>query len=309
VAHLLRSTQPDHSQRFEFDFELAQGRSMGRTGGKGRLGTVVYDGPDLWRAEDLPSGPATLRIRRLGHLAEVDAWGPGLEEALAKVPGLLGASDEPSRLQPTDPVVSRWVAQHPTARLTRTGTIWEHLIPTITGQKVPGPNNKAAWQGILRTWGRTPAGDAHPDLRLAPDPDVIAGLADHDFHRFDLERKRAETLIEVGRRARRLEEAARMEPPAARQRLEAVRGVGPWSSAVVTLMAHGDPDAVITGDYWLPSYVAWHLAGERRADDRRMLELLEPYRGQRARVQGFAKAAGAPPRRGPRLALVDLSDR
>ena len=46
-----------------------------------------------------------------------------------------------------------------------------------------------------------------------------------------------------------------------------------------------------------------------QADDARMLELLEPYRGQRARVQGFAKAAGAPPRRGPRLALVDIKDR
>ena len=63
------------------------------------------------------------------------------------------------------------------------------------------------------------------------------------------------------------------------------------------------------GDYWIPSYVSWHLAGERRASDDHMLELLEPYRGQRARVQGFAKAAGAPPRRGPRLALVDIKDR
>ena len=31
--------------------------------------------------------------------------------------------------------------------------------------------------------------------------------------------------------------------------------------------------------------MAWALAGEPRADDARMLELLEPYRGQRGRVQ------------------------
>lgn len=282
---------------------------MGRTGGKGALGSVVYDGPDLWRAEDLPSGRATLRIRRLGHVAEVDAWGPGLEAALDKVPGLLGAHDDPSRLIPVDPVVERWAKEHPRARMTRTGTIWEHLLPTITGQKVPGPNNKSAWQGILHRWGRTPEGAAPSTLRLPPDPDVIAGLAYHELHRFDVERKRAEIIIEVGRRARRLEEAATMEPPAARRRLEAIRGIGPWSSSIVVMLGHGDPDSVIVGDYWIPSYVSWHLAGERRAGDERMLELLEPYKGQRARVQGYAKAAGAPPRRGPRMSLVDLQGR
>ncbi|MDG2114733.1 MAG: DNA-3-methyladenine glycosylase 2 family protein, partial [Actinomycetota bacterium] len=197
----------------------------------------------------------------------------------------------------------------PHARMTRTGTIWEHLLPTITGQKVPGANNKSAWQGILHRWGRAPEGPAPPALRLPPHPDAVAGLAYHEFHRFDIERKRAEIILEVGRRARRLEEAATMEPPTARRRLEAIRGIGPWSSSIVVMLALGDPDSVIIGDYWIPSYVSWHLAGERRASDARMLELLEPYKGQRARVQGFAKAAGAPPRRGPRLSLVDLQGR
>ncbi len=307
--HLARDDVPDHSERYEFDFLLDQGRSMGRTGGKGPLGPVVYDGPDLWRAEDLPSGRATLRIRRLGHVAEVDGWGPGLAESMEKVPGLLGALDDPTRLVPVDPVVARWVKENPHSRLTRTGTIWEHLLPTISGQKVPGPNAKAGWQGILRRWGRRPEGPAPDDLVLPPDPDVIAGLSYAEFHRFDIERKRAEVIIEVGRRHRRLEEAATMEGPAARKRLEAIRGIGPWSSSIVAMLALGDPDSVIVGDYWIPSYVSWHLAGERRASDKRMLELLEPYRGQRARVQGFAKAAGAPARRGPRLSLVDIQGR
>jgi 3-methyladenine DNA glycosylase/8-oxoguanine DNA glycosylase len=150
-----------------------------------------------------------------------------------------------SRLVAHDPVVARWlkVYQHP--RITRTGTIWEHLIPTITGQKVPGENNRASWQGILRRWGQPPPGPT---------------------------------------------------PPAARRRIEAICGLGPWSSSIVVMLGLGDPDSVIVGDYQIPSYVAWHLAGERRAEDPRMLELLEPYKGQRARVQAFAKMAGAPPR-------------
>jgi hypothetical protein len=50
--------------------------------------------------------------------------------------------------------------------------------------------------------------------------------------------------------------------------------------------------------------VAWALAGEARADDARMLELLEPYRGHRGRVIRLLVAGHpGPPRFGPRLPL------
>ena len=69
------------------------------------------------------------------------------------------------------------------------------------------------------------------------------------------------------------------------------------------MRAHGDPDAVSVGDYHVPNMVAWALAGEPRADDARMLELLEPYRGQRGRVQRYLEVGRiTAPRYGPRLA-------
>ena len=68
-------------------------------------------------------------------------------------------------------------------------------------------------------------------------------------------------------------------------------------------IAFGDPDAISVGDYHLPNVVAWALAREPRADDAHMLELLEPYRGQRGRVQRLLEAAGIQaPRYGPRMA-------
>ena len=63
-----------------------------------------------------------------------------------------------------------------------------------------------------------------------------------------------------------------------------------------------------TGDYHLPDQVAWALAGEPRADDARMLELLEPWRGHRGRVLRLLGAgAGAAPRYGPRMPLRSIS--
>lgn len=89
----------------------------------------------------------------------------------------------------------------------------------------------------------------------------------------------------------------------ARRRLLAVAGVGPWTAAEAARLALGDPDAVSFGDYNVPHLVSWALAGEERGSDERMLELLEPYRGQRARVVRLLELSGiAPPRYGPRLA-------
>ena len=58
---------------------------------------------------------------------------------------------------------------------------------------------------------------------------------------------------------------------AARRRLQALPGLGPWSAAEVALVALGDPDAVSVGDYHLPHLVSWALAGEPRGSDERML--------------------------------------
>jgi 3-methyladenine DNA glycosylase/8-oxoguanine DNA glycosylase len=90
----------------------------------------------------------------------------------------------------------------------------------------------------------------------------------------------------------------------ATRRLCAIPGIGQWTAAEVAGVAFGDPDAVSLGDYGLPHLVSYALAGEPRGTDERMLELLEPYRGNRGRVLRLLSAGGIDaPRRGPRLPL------
>ena len=85
--------------------------------------------------------------------------------------------------------------------------------------------------------------------------------------------------------------------------LRAIPGIGPWTAAEVGIRAFGDPDAVSVGDFHLPNMVAWALAGEPRGTDERMLELLEPYRGQRGRVLRLLELSGGGAA-APRAALV-----
>ncbi|MEA2461162.1 MAG: hypothetical protein QOH90_1339, partial [Actinomycetota bacterium] len=134
-------------------------------------------------------------------------------------------------------------------------------------------------------------------LMLPPDPSVLADMPYFEFHPFGIERRRADVIRRVCAAAERLEESTDLDADEACRRLAGVSGVGPWSSAYCRRIAHGDPDAVIVGDYNLPGVVDWVLAGERTADDARMLELLEPFRGQRGRAMVVIEASGIRPRR------------
>ena len=137
---------------------------------------------------------------------------------------------------------------------------------------------------------------------MPPGPAALAATPYWVFHRFGVERRRAETVRRVAAVAPRLEEAVELPAVAAHRRLRAVPGVGGWTAAEVAIVALGDADAVSVGDFHLPNQVSWALTGEPRGDDDRMLELLEPYRGHRGRVIRLLEAGGiTAPRFGPRM--------
>ncbi len=251
----------------------------------------------VWRATRTPRGPATIRLARSGDRIDVAAWGPGANAAVQSAPGLLGLEDEPDALVPRHRVVADLARRFRGLRLPRTGRVFEALLPAICEQKITGDEARAVFRAIVRTHGEPAPGPG--GLRLPPRPEDLARLPYFAFHALGLERRRSEVMIRAARRADRLEGAPAAE---AVRLLLASPGIGPWTTAETTRVAHGDPDAVSVGDYHVPNLVAWALAGEPRADDPRMLELLEPYRGQRGRVQVLLEASGIrPPRYGPRM--------
>ena len=126
-----------------------------------------------------------------------------------------------------------------------------------------------------------------------------------DFHPLGIERRRADVLRNLARRHSRVAEILAMSPAKATDRLQAFPGVGPWTAAFVVGTVLGDPDAVPVGDFHIPNSVSWALAREPRGSDERMLELLEPYRGQRRRVVMLLKGIRAP-KYGPRSPVRNI---
>jgi 3-methyladenine DNA glycosylase/8-oxoguanine DNA glycosylase len=262
--------------------------------------TVRYDGTTIWRATRTPVGPATLRIHTEGGAIRGRAWGPGAGWVFERLPALLGADDRPALFEPRHRLLRELVRRMPGLRFGRTDAVFEAVLPAIVEQKVTGTEARRSYRLLILRYGEPAPGPG--GLRLAPAPEVLAGVRAFMMHPLGLEARRAETIRRAAVVARRLEEAVGMSPEMAMRRLRAVPGIGTWTAAEAARVSLGDPDAVSIGDYHVPSLVSWALAGEPRADDARMLELLEPYRGQRARVVRLLEAAGLqPPRFGPRM--------
>ncbi len=255
----------------------------------------------LIRTTRTSEGPATVALQLREGRLHAEAWGPGADRALAGVPALVGLDDEPADLGAAHRLVPELARRMPGLRIGRSAQVFEALMPAILEQKVTGTEAYNAYRALVRTYGDPAPGPFR--LMVAPAAATIAHLPYYAFHPFGVERRRADTLRYAAARASRLEEATDLPLDAAYRRLTSLPGVGRWTAAEVALRALGDPDAVSVGDYHLPNLVSWALAGEPRADDERMLELLEPYRGQRARVIRLLEASGIrAPRYGPRMA-------
>ena len=255
-----------------------------------------------WRATRTSAGPATIALTQGADSLTAEAWGPGGDVALAAVPRLLGIDTHRPPIDPPHPLLDGLARRFAGVRLTRTEAVLEALVPAILEQKITGDEARRTWRRLVATHGEPAPGPPDLRLRLPPAPETLAALPYYAYHPLGLERRRAELIRRVAARAAWFEAIVDLPLPDAHARLTAVPGIGPWTAAEVAVRALGDPDAVSVGDFHLKNLVAFSLAGEPRADDARMLELLEPWRGQRAWVVRLLELGGAaPPRRGPRL--------
>lgn len=264
--------------------------------------SVHIDGAEIWRATRTPAGIATQRLRQRGEAIEVEAWGPGADWLLEHAPVLLGDGDDDRDFAPTHPILRELHRQHAGLRMLRTEAVMETLVPTVLEQKVAGVEARHAYRQLIRTLGEAAPGPT--PLMVPPSPQVLASTPYWTFHEFGVERRRAEVIQQAARRANRLEALVDLPRDEAYRRLLALPGIGQWSAAEIGAVAFGDPDAVSVGDYHLPHLVSWVLLRQPRGSDQLMLELLEPYRGHRARVIRLLMLSGLqPPRYGPRLPL------
>lgn len=301
--------------------EIEARRSLRRTLGIHRMGwgdptTRLADGRFV-RATITPDGPGTLVIRWVDDPAaddesglDAEAWGPGADWLLDRVDGLVGADDRPGVFEHAHPIVDRALRATRGGRIGASAMLYHHLLPTILAQRITGGEAIRQWARLCYELGEPAPG---PDelvatMRLPPPPASLYRRPAWWFHPLGIEKKRARTLTEVARHADKLWRWTESGVSTTAEKLALLPGIGAWTIGSSLGPVLGDPDAVPVGDYHHPSTVAWALADEPRADDDRMLELLEPYRGQRGRVLlALTSTAGPAPKFGPRQRILPMS--
>src|SRR5438477_6911003 len=263
----------------------------------------------LWRATRTPEGAATLRLSHRHGEVEVEGWGAGAGWAVAHAPALCGEEDDDSGFMPAHhALINRLHREIRGIRTPRTTAVFEALLPSVILQLVTTEQARESYQHLVNAMGEPAPGPVA--LKLPPAPQMLAATPYWAFHRFGIERRRAETIIRAARSVKRLEEVVAMDREAAYHRMLAFPGIGPWTAAKVAAVALGDADAVPVGDYHIPHIVGYALEGTVRSTDERMLELLEPYRGHRGRVIRLLMVAGiGEPKFGPHRPLRNIENK
>ena len=265
------------------------------------------------RAEAGPSGPLVFDAGRCPDGVRVEVWGcaatrldareRALDDARAwlgwydDVPDLVSLTAGHSALQQAARSVG-------TVRLSRLPRVQEAVGRAVIEQLVQLVESRRSIAQLAAAIGQP----ASRNLWCWPTAAMVARTPAYAMRRCGISLRNATALHASALDDAQLERV-RDDFAALDRRLRAIRGIGVWTSAQARL-ALGDPDAVSVGDHNLPSMVCHALADTDPAecDDALMLELLEPYRGQRGRVIqliGRAVSRGHLPRarrRAPRAA-------
>ncbi len=266
----------------------------------------------FWRAALTPAGPVTQALRAVDRVVHSRTWGPGAQWQNEHLPQLLGAADRPP--PGIDGLIDAAISHQPGSRspaarvegwrTPRAGNVWENLLAAVLEQKVTGKEARYSWSRLVRDYGDPAPGPAPAALTVPPPADVVRTVPSWWWRRHGVDRTRSDTIMRLARLPHVLAKLPQCPPEAARRLLTAVPGVGEWTYAEVAQRALGDADAVSVGDYHLAGQVVYAFTGARDGTDERMLELLQPFTGQRYRVVRAIELAGiSRPRRGPRMPI------
>ncbi|MFG1604139.1 DNA-3-methyladenine glycosylase family protein [Actinoplanes sp. NPDC049265] len=259
------------------------------------------DGNDFWLAARTPQGSATLHLARTGTEIVATGHGPGAAWLIDHADAIAGLRDEVEdwpAMAARHPLIARLAKTFAGVRMPASNLLFHRVLRAVLEQKVTGKEAHRAYRATIRHFGEPAPGPG--GLTLPPDPAAVAATPYWVFHPFGVEQRRTQALLRVAAVAARLEACA--DSAEATRRLTALPGIGVWTAAETVRTTYGDADAVSVGDYHIPNTVAWALAGEARGTDQRMIELLEPFRGHRARVCDLLASGGiGAPKFGPRM--------
>jgi len=275
--------------------------------------TTKIEPDSLWRATYTPHGAGTICITAWSHPSpKISHFGPGGQWLADRGLDLLGYSDKQPLITAIHTSVHRAQRRFGSLSLPRTHSPYHEVMPAILGQRVTAIEAFAQWRQLCLRYG-TRAPGPRDDLYLPPDPEVLSRQPYFVLHKFGIEKRRADSLTRTASHAERLIrniDFSHSAPESLTHQLTQLPGIGVWTAATAGGVAFGDPDALLVGDYHVKNTVSFALTGKARGTDEEMVALMEPYRGQRARVVRWLELDGwLAPKFGPRQRISSIVNR
>ena len=262
--------------------------------------TLIRDSTVMSMARRYKSGPATTRYSVHEDSIVVEAWGPGAKEALDASYLVLGLHDNP----PKDlghPRVNRTLKSVMGVHLCRMPFVSQELMQHVLQQQISWRDAAKIWKVVIRKHGEDAPGPLN--LKLPLSFEQLKKIPHHDFQVAGIIENRIPLLREIGRLGHRIDDWLAESVRSFQRKIQTIPQMGPWTANHVLGVSMGEPDVIVPGDFAMPHTVSWGLIGKPRSSDREMIQLLEPFRGNRWRIVRllWAKNINAP-RRGHRIA-------
>ena len=251
-------------------------------------------------ARHFHDGPATLELTERPDALVARAWGPGADAAVEAAHGMLGLHD-PGVGDFGHKRLNAMLRPVMGTRLSRMPSVAQELPCHVLQQQIAWRDAARTWKQLVGTHGEPAPGPSGLTLPLSFDQ--LRRIPTHAYQKAGVIQNRIPTLREIGRLGSRIDDWLKESTERYLRLVQTLPHMGPWTARHTLAVAMGHPDVIVPHDYALPHTVCWALTGQPRGTDRQMVDLLEPFRGNRWRVVRLLWALNiSAPRRGPRLA-------
>ncbi len=247
-------------------------------------------GDTLHKATRLGGRPARLLLRLTPGCAEVSVVGaklrkseePEFQRQVSRLLALQGDTAEFETRHRNHAQLGPLLRHRPGLRIPQTATVFEALVWAILGQQVNLPFAFKLRQRVIRLAGE----DAGDGLVAHPTAEALASLDPDAFAPLQLSRAKAACLVRTAQAvvdgALPVEELPFLVPAEAAARMQALKGIGPWTAQYVLLRGCGHLDGLPLGDSALATAAQRVFGLDARPTGPGLERLMEPFRPWRS---------------------------
>lgn len=237
------------------------------------------------RGKDLTATRVDAALAHIRHMLYLEVDGTPIEDHLMQHDATLG----------------HYIKQYRGFRPVLVGSPWEALLWAVVGQLIGVEQARTIKRRLTAAGDRT-VRIADTAWSLPPDPGWVVDRGVDTLRTLGLSRAKATALVQVAQAVTSGQLDLSLQPSHVPMHdrltaLEAIPGIGPWTTAMVALRGYGDLNTLPVGDAGLQSIVARHSTpqGIRLTADglRERGRQWAPYRGWATYVWWFQLQAEA----------------